>query len=71
MNYFSRHNVPIPDISFEHHRKLISAWMETGDVPIHMSNQTFMAGLLPSEKGKPRNVQHKLPHYQRLACVKY
>jgi hypothetical protein len=31
MNYFSRNNVPIPDAAFEHHRKLIAEWVESGD----------------------------------------
>jgi hypothetical protein len=52
MNYFSTNNVPIPDAAFEHHRKFIAAWMESGEPSMHMGSKTFMAGLLPSEQGE-------------------
>jgi hypothetical protein len=47
-----RHNVPIPDAAFEHHRKLIAEWMESGEMPMHLANRTFMTEVLPSQRGE-------------------
>jgi hypothetical protein len=31
---------------------LIAPWVESREPPMHMGSKTFMAGLLPSEKGE-------------------